>query len=165
MRRMKRKRRKMRARSKKTNNPHLQPGSLPGVLASASPWNTEESMGRLLSSKTSSNILPEAEHSKGRSFQEMCSVLQRDRAYSKFLQSITQSTRVTRQKPALTPSNCLRQKPLRRLPIPPCPWVLFVSIRSALGPCFEVQTSRVLLLLHLTGESYHNIVLLSVAAY
>merc|ERR1712029_235325 len=47
-------------------------------LASASPWNTEESMGRLLSSKTSSNILPEAEHSKGRSLQELYSVLQRD---------------------------------------------------------------------------------------
>merc|ERR1712223_1676764 len=78
MRRLKRKRRKMRARSKYTLHPHLQPGSLLGILASASPWNTEESMGRLLSSKTSSNILPEAEHSKGRSFQELCSVLQRD---------------------------------------------------------------------------------------
>merc|ERR1711962_461468 len=76
MRRLKRKRRKMRARSKKTK--HLQPGSLLGILASASPWNTEESMGRLLSSKTSSNILSEAEHSKGRSLQELCSVLQRD---------------------------------------------------------------------------------------
>merc|ERR1711992_270233 len=64
---------------------------LPGILASASPWNTEESMGRLLSSKTSSNILPEAEHSKGRSFQELCSVLQRDRAYSKFLPSVHKS--------------------------------------------------------------------------
>merc|ERR1719471_2229995 len=81
----------MRARSKETNNPHLQPGLLPRVLASASPWNTEESMGRLPSSKTSSNILPEAEHSKGRSFQELCSVLQRDRAYSKFLPSVHKS--------------------------------------------------------------------------
>merc|ERR1712133_25277 len=88
---LKRKRRKMRARSKYANNPHLQPGSLPGILASASPWNTEELMGRLPSSKTSSNILPEAEHSKGRSFQELCSVLQRDRAYSKLLPSVHKS--------------------------------------------------------------------------
>merc|ERR1719336_3800643 len=102
MRRLKRKRRKMRARSKQTNNPHLQPGSLPGALASASPWNTEESMGRLPSSKTSSNILPEAEHSKGRSLQELCSVLQRDRAYSKLLPSNT----VNKSYP-----HCLRQKP------------------------------------------------------
>merc|ERR1719336_2661865 len=150
MRRLKRKRRKMRARSKQTNNPHLQPGTLPRVLASASPWNTEESMGRLLSSKTSSNILPEAEHSKGRSFRELCSVLQRDRDYSKLLPSNT----VNKSSP-----DCLRQKPLRLGTL----WTFDPQRARAL--LVEVQTSRVLLLLHLTGESNHNIVLLSVAAY
>merc|ERR1712105_43835 len=37
-----------------------------------------KSMGRLLSSKTSTNILPEVGYPEDRSFQEPCSVLQRD---------------------------------------------------------------------------------------
>merc|ERR1712038_1934703 len=144
----------MRARSKQANYPHLQPGPLPRVLASASPWNTEESMGRLLSSKTPSNILAEAEHSKGRSFQELCSVLQRDRAYSKLLPSNDTVNKRYPSEAVETPAHSTA--PLGTLCVDP---------QRARALLVEVQTSRVLLLLHLTGESYHNIVLLSVAAY
>merc|ERR1712038_324901 len=156
----------MRARSKQANYPHLQPGPLPRVLASASPWNTEESMGRLLSSKTPSNILAEAEHSKGRSFQELCSVLQRDRAYSKLLPS---NDTVNKRYPSeagvdpqqLSPSEAVETPAHSTAPL----GTLCVDPQRARALLVEVQTSRVLLLLHLTGESYHNIVLLSVAAY
>merc|ERR1712026_343586 len=79
MRRLKRKRRKMRQGPSKRLAPGLQPWTPSGGLGTQPPHGVlKKSMGRLLSSKTSSNILPEVGSPEDRGFQEPYSVLQRD---------------------------------------------------------------------------------------